>query len=130
MSGSVPRSNGSSACPRYMSDQIYKNFCVKFVNSTCGTLVVLMLACGEYAVKKWAALHGTGGPRKGEKMCKMTRAVGTEEREGHAQVGTEHEPGALRAKVRCHGSLLGVNLHSGLTGGFSTVTMPLCTMRQ
>jgi hypothetical protein len=38
-----------------------------------GTLALLTVAYGEYAMKKSMFFNGIGGSRKGEKMCKMTK---------------------------------------------------------
>jgi hypothetical protein len=69
MSRSFRSSRGSSTFPLYtvggkmsnnnLKQRISIKFCVKIGKSASGTLAVLTLAHGEYAVKKWSApAHG------------------------------------------------------------------------
>jgi len=37
-------------------------------------------------------LNGTGGSRKGEKMCKTAQELGSQKRKGQMQMWTEYEP--------------------------------------
>jgi hypothetical protein len=43
-------------------------------------------------------LDGTGGSRKGEKMCKTTQEVGNQKRQGQMQMWTEYEPWCAQIK--------------------------------
>jgi hypothetical protein len=54
-------------------------------------LIVLTSAYGEYAMKKLRFLRGICGSRKGEKMCKMTQEVGSQNLEGQMQIWTDHK---------------------------------------
>jgi hypothetical protein len=66
----------------------------------CETLALLTVAYGEYAMKKLSDLNGTGGSRKGEKMCKTTQEVGSQKCNRQMR-GQSMNFGALRLKGRC-----------------------------
>jgi hypothetical protein len=79
-------------------------------------------------------LNGISGSRKGRKMCTMTLEVGSQE---HKCVQSMNL-GAVRSKIRCesnsrrieYGDLFGgKDPNSGLTSGFSTMTLALLMIR-
>jgi hypothetical protein len=37
-------------------------------------------------------MNGTGGSRKGEKMCETTEELGSQKRKGQMEMWTEYEP--------------------------------------
>jgi hypothetical protein len=51
----------------------------------------LILACGEYAMKKSSVFNGTGGWRKGEMMLKMTQEVDSQKHKWQTQMWAEYE---------------------------------------
>jgi len=63
-------------------------FCVKSGKSASETLALLTVAYDEYAMKR-VFLNGTGGSRKGEKMCKTTQELGSQKRKGQMQMWTK-----------------------------------------
>jgi hypothetical protein len=80
-----------------MSDKILEQrrhieISVKAGINASGTLALLALVYGAYAMKKSNVLKGTGGPRKSEKMCRMVQEVGSQKRKGQKQMWTEYEP--------------------------------------
>jgi hypothetical protein len=56
-----------------------------------GTLALLTLAYGDYAMKK-LFLNGTGGSRKDEKVCRMTQEVGSQKFIRQMKMRTDYEP--------------------------------------
>jgi len=55
-------------------------------------LALLKVAYGEYAMKISSVLNGTGGSRKGEKMCETTQEVGSQKHKGQMLMWTEYKP--------------------------------------
>ena len=75
-----------------LEQRINIKFCVKIGKSASETLTLLTVAYGEYTVKITSVLNGTGGSRKGEKICKTTQDMGSQKRKGQLQMWTEYEP--------------------------------------
>jgi hypothetical protein len=65
---------------------------------------------------------------KGEKMCKITQEVGSQKHKGQMQMWTVYEQ-TVNKQCYLEGLCGGKGPNSGLTSGFSTMTMPLCMMR-
>jgi hypothetical protein len=83
--------------------------------------------------------NGIGDSRKGEKMYRITQEVGSRKHTGQMQLWTDTNLDALKSKIRCetnsrrteYGNMFGgKGRNSGLTSGYSTMTMPLCMMRR
>jgi hypothetical protein len=74
---------------------------VKIGGSASETLALLTVAYGEYIVKKWSVLDGTGGSRKGEGLCKTTQKWATKNAKDRCKCGQSTNLGALRSKIRC-----------------------------
>jgi hypothetical protein len=77
---------GGKMSDKNLEQQINIKFCVKIGKSVSETLTVLTVAF----------LNGTGGSRKGEKMCKTTQEVGSQKCKGQSM-----NLGAIRLKIRC-----------------------------
>jgi hypothetical protein len=75
-----------------LEQRISIKFCVKIGKSTSKMLPLLTSAYGEYAMKKWSVFNDIGGSRKGVKMCKMIKDVGSQKFEGQMQMWKEYEP--------------------------------------
>jgi hypothetical protein len=75
-----------------LKQRINIKFCVKIGKSVSKTLALLIVAYGEYAMKKSSVLNSTGCSRKGEKMCKTTQEVGSQKLGIQMQMWTEYEP--------------------------------------
>ena len=65
-----------------LEQRINIKFCVKIGKSASETSASLTVAYGEYAMKKLSVFNGTGGSRKGEKMCKTGQEVDSKKRKG------------------------------------------------
>jgi hypothetical protein len=89
---------GGKMSDKNLEQRINIKFCVQIVKSASETLALLTVAYGEYAMKKLVFLNGTGGSRKGEKMCKTTQEVGSQKRKGQMQMWTEYEPSCAQIK--------------------------------
>jgi hypothetical protein len=111
MSHSFPSSRGSSTCLWYTvggtvseileQRSIHVKFYVKIGKSASETLALLMLAYGEYVMKKSRVLNGIGCSRKGEKICKMTQEVGSQPKMRRTDANANSmNLGALRLKIR------------------------------
>jgi hypothetical protein len=79
-------------------------------------------------------LIGIDGSRKGEKECKMTQEVGSQKRKGEMPMWTDYEQTVnqqcyLEVMTRLREFVRRKDPNSGLTSGFSTMTMPLRMMR-
>jgi hypothetical protein len=74
-----------------LEQQINIKFCVKIGKSATEMLAPLTLAYGEYAMKHYVLLNGTGSSRKVE-MCKKTQEMDSQERKGQMQMWTENKP--------------------------------------
>jgi hypothetical protein len=83
-----------------LEQRINIKFCVKTGKSARETLALLIVAYGEYAMKKLSVLNGTGSSRKGTKMCKLTQEVGSQKTQ-RMQMWTEYEPWCAQMKIRC-----------------------------
>jgi len=74
-----------------LEQRINIKFCAKIGKSASETLALLTVAYDEYAMKKSNFLNGTGGSRRGEKICKTTQEVGSQKRKGQTQMWTQYE---------------------------------------
>jgi hypothetical protein len=86
------------ASDKNLEQQINMKFCANIGITASGSLAVLALAYGEYAMKKLGFLNGIGGSRKVEKMCKMTQEVGNQKRKWQMQIWIEYEPWCIQIK--------------------------------
>jgi hypothetical protein len=83
--------------------------------------------------RNWVLFNGTDGSRKGEKICKMTQEVGSQNAKDRCKCGHSTNKWWINSVTwKCwqgYGNLFGgKGPNSGLTSGFSTMTMPLCMM--
>jgi hypothetical protein len=69
-----------------LEQQINITFYVRICKSVIETSALLTLAYGNYAMKKF--LNCIGGSKKGEKMCRMTKEVGSQKCKRQMQVQT------------------------------------------
>jgi hypothetical protein len=83
---------------RNVEQRINIKFCEQIGISASETLAILTVAYGEYAMKKSRVLNGTGGSRKGEKICKTTKEVGSQKHTGQMQMWTEYKPWCAQIK--------------------------------
>jgi hypothetical protein len=66
---------------------------MKISKSASGTLALLFLPYGEYAMKKlFLNDAGVGGSRQSEKMCNMTQETVSQKSKRQTQMRTEYEP--------------------------------------
>jgi hypothetical protein len=75
-----------------LEQRINIKFRVKIGKNCSKTSALLTVAYGKCVIKNRVFLNGTGGSKKGEKMCKTTQEMNSQKRKGQMQMWTEYEP--------------------------------------
>jgi hypothetical protein len=125
-------------CDKNLEEWINIKFCVQIGNTARETVAILTLAYGEYAMKKSSVSNSIGGSREGKKKCSQFKTMFVcffdfkeiIHYEFNAQRQTVYQQCHLEEVTRLWESFRGKDPNSGLTSGFSTMTIPLRMMRE